>query len=289
MAKRHAFAHPLGLSSQSLRWTAYPNPVTAFLLAALIAFDETPEKTVRAFVDAFNARDFAAMAKRVVGQRKGEFPKVPSLPTLKVTLGEAKLDGDVASLEADVEMNGESEPEKAHETIHLRRTGDDWQIVPVDPNQGGMRENQFVGILAFLVINPDVMARARQAALRTACLSNVKQLSLGTAIYASDHGDRLPKDASRWKAAIMPYVKIETIFHCPADPSGAVSYFLDPRVAGKTTTSIRSPAETAMIVEGTPKKTAFRHAGRCSLGYVDGHARSADPSTVLKARTKPLK
>lgn len=263
--------------------------MTAFLVAALLALEDTPEKTVQAFVDAFNAHDMAGASRRVVGQNKGDFPIDSFMPTLKISMGKSTVQGDTARVEIDAEMfaSGRS-AQKAHETVRLRRVGGDWRIVPSDPdNQGAMR-TELVGSLAYVLTSKNIFARAKQAAKKTMCLSNVKQLALGTIMYATDHNETLPK-AAAWKTAIRPYLRDEKVFHCPDDKSGGVSYFLDPRVGGKTFASIGFPAETAMILEGTPKKTAFRHAGRANLGYLDGHAKGVDAAAVLKARTIRLK
>jgi len=265
--------------------------MTSLLLTGLLAFAETPEKTIQDFLAAFNARDSAGMGRQVVGAPKGANPFIASIPPdakITATLGEVKIDGDTAKVEADVEASG-SLPKAAHETVELRRLDGDWQIVPVDPEKGGMREAQFVGFLAYMVLHPEVMARARQAAKKTQCLSNVKQLGLATIMYSLDHDDVLPKTSAGWKAAIMPYAKNEQIFHCPDDTSGAVSYFLDPRVAGMSTTRIAQPAATAMVVEGTTKKTAFRHGGSAMIAFTDGHAKALKAPALLKARTVSLR
>lgn len=258
----------------------------ALMLAALAAFDDTPAKTVQAFIDALNAKDGAGLARRVVDGKPG-LSLPPGFPGAKATLGTVKEDGDEATVEVEVTLNGERPPQTYRETVHLRRADGDWRIVPVKGPSSG--PPPVLGLIAFMVNHPEEMTRARTAATTTACLSNVKQLATATMIYLSDHDDVLPKDASRWKAAIMPYVRSEAIFHCPDDRSGGVSYFLDPRVAGRSVASLPNPAGTAMIVEGTPKKTAFRHRGRANVGYIDGHARIATPEVMRQARTTPLK
>ena len=262
--------------------------MTALLLAAILALEDTPEKTVRAFVDAFNARNYSLLGRQIAGGKAVEVPDDRGMPTLRAVVGETKTDGDSATMEADVELvAGPSSVQRSHETIMLKRVDGNWGVVPVYPERGGTQGDRFVGFLAYFMTNPGVIAQARRAARTTACLSNVKQLSVGTIMYSLDHDDRLPK-AAAWKASIMPYLKSKGVFHCPEDASGSVSYFLDPRVGGKDTTSVARPAETAMIVEGTPKTTAFRHGGRASLGYVDGHAKSVDPAAMLRARTISL-
>ncbi len=264
--------------------------MTSLLLTGLFAFAETPEKTIQDFIAAFNARNASAMAKEVVGASQGSNPTVASLPAeakLKATLGEVKINGDMATVEADVEAFVGFQ-KSSHERIQLHRTNGNWQIVPADPNAGGMRETQFVGFMAYFVGHPELMAQARQAAKKTQCLSNVKQLGLATIMYSVDHGDVLPKTSAGWKTAITLYVRDQKIFHCPEDTSGGVSYFLDPRVAGRSMTKVAQPAATAMIVEGSVKKTEFRHNGAAMIAFTDGHAKATKAPALLKARTIPL-
>jgi prepilin-type N-terminal cleavage/methylation domain-containing protein/prepilin-type processing-associated H-X9-DG protein len=98
-----------------------------------------------------------------------------------------------------------------------------------------------IAILAAILF--PVFARARENARRTSCLSNMKQIGLGFAMYIQDYDGTYPAvyndkmgstGAKRmiWADAIRPYVKSRDIFACnggpakvdltPADP--AVSY-----------------------------------------------------------------
>lgn len=120
------------------------------------------------------------------------------------------------------------------------------------------------------------------------CRSNAKMLAIGAMMYTADWDEVLPL-ASRYRVGAMPYLREAKVLHCPADLPGATSYFLDPRVSGRRLSTIPSPAKTALLVEGTPKKTAFRHTGKAALVYTDGHAKMSLPAEVLKARTVSLK
>jgi prepilin-type N-terminal cleavage/methylation domain-containing protein/prepilin-type processing-associated H-X9-DG protein len=77
-----------------------------------------------------------------------------------------------------------------------------------------------IAILAAILF--PVFAKAREKARQTSCLSNVKQLVLGSLQYAQDYDERL---MMRWQASdsnfrvpsmIMPYVKNSQIFKCPS-------------------------------------------------------------------------
>jgi prepilin-type processing-associated H-X9-DG protein len=89
-----------------------------------------------------------------------------------------------------------------------------------------------IAILAAILF--PVFARARDKALQTDCLSNVKQLTLGIEMYAQDYDERLPmgitggygqpgmtnENRCWWgEAIIMPYVKNRDMMVCQAASS----------------------------------------------------------------------
>src|SRR5471030_2561519 len=93
-----------------------------------------------------------------------------------------------------------------------------------------------IAILAAILF--PVFAQAKEAAKKTSCLSNMKQFSLGSIMYAGDVDDFLVMgwngsgkvyrdDGSTyrtwfpWTAAIQPYVKNLSILLCPDNKSNA--------------------------------------------------------------------
>ncbi|MCL6475986.1 MAG: DUF1559 domain-containing protein [Firmicutes bacterium] len=90
-----------------------------------------------------------------------------------------------------------------------------------------------IAILAAILF--PVFAQARATARRTACLSNMKQLTLGMLQYNQDYDEKfpgwdwgffcnggnqgLPRDsAAFWTMAIYPYVKNDGVYQCQDDP-----------------------------------------------------------------------
>jgi len=74
-----------------------------------------------------------------------------------------------------------------------------------------------IAILAAILF--PVFARAREKARQTSCLSNVKQLALGTQMYATDCDDILgitDWQAVRMFVAVQPYVKNTQMVYCPS-------------------------------------------------------------------------
>jgi prepilin-type N-terminal cleavage/methylation domain-containing protein/prepilin-type processing-associated H-X9-DG protein len=91
-----------------------------------------------------------------------------------------------------------------------------------------------IAILAAILF--PVFAQAREKARSTACLSNVKQLTLGWVMYAQDYDEQFPQwdwgksysggsgvgveknnATSLWLNAIYPYVKNAQVYKCPSD------------------------------------------------------------------------
>ena len=79
-----------------------------------------------------------------------------------------------------------------------------------------------IAILAAILF--PVFARAREKARQTSCLSNVKEIVLGTLMYVQDYDERLPRlyyrDPDRVMTSITmmiePYLKNVQIWNCPS-------------------------------------------------------------------------
>lgn len=66
-----------------------------------------------------------------------------------------------------------------------------------------------------------------RASHRAGCLSNLQQIGIGLESYLQDHNQRMPElvagrksrdeDAPVIEVLLMPYLKTEEVFHCPAD------------------------------------------------------------------------
>lgn len=81
-----------------------------------------------------------------------------------------------------------------------------------------------IAILAAILF--PVFARAREAARKTGCVSNLRQLGLAAHMYAQDYDELFPCDYyacnSSWTHArlvgqVLPYIKNMGIFYCPSN------------------------------------------------------------------------
>jgi len=82
-----------------------------------------------------------------------------------------------------------------------------------------------IAILAAILF--PVFARAREKARQSACLSNVKQISLAIQMYANDYDDRIPfmltwdpdgtpNAVAWWWQVTEPYIKNTQVWKCPS-------------------------------------------------------------------------
>ncbi|MCC7351505.1 MAG: hypothetical protein IT446_13145 [Phycisphaerales bacterium] len=105
-----------------------------------------------------------------------------------------------------------------------------------------------IGIIALLIsILLPALNRARESAKSVACMSNLRQVGLGLAMYTNDNNGRympyfiplvmgawyhyLVNNQGNWPYNTINYVQTYRIFDCPADPH--VPFALDPPAAGQ--------------------------------------------------------
>jgi prepilin-type N-terminal cleavage/methylation domain-containing protein/prepilin-type processing-associated H-X9-DG protein len=165
-----------------------------------------------------------------------------------------------------------------------------------------------IAILAGLLL--PALAGARSRAQSTACLSNLRQLGIGCALYAGDNRDALPMtqhQKSSWIGRLAVY-GLSNVYRCPLDTnrlrqnSYAINDYLTPSPYGAETldfsrlTAIPAPTETMHLTEAHaqfdgsdhfhfadaasggfsirefPRQVAvLRHRGAANYLYADAH------------------
>ena len=135
-----------------------------------------------------------------------------------------------------------------------------------------------VAILAAILF--PVFQKVRGNARLAACESNVKQIELGMLQYTQDHNGALPSSAAAYKNAVFPYIKSESVFHCPADQEGAVSYAMNAHLQGKNLDDLAHPSQVVLVYDGQNGTLDFRHDGKAVVGFADGHDRALTQAQV---------
>lgn len=93
-----------------------------------------------------------------------------------------------------------------------------------------------IAILAAILF--PVFAQARESARKTACVSNVKQLSTGVMMYAQDYDEYMPygymynlpstSQLWYWQDMVQPYIKNYGVYTCPSAAQHTVVNYLRP-------------------------------------------------------------
>ncbi len=121
--------------------------------------------------------------------------------------------------------------------------------------------------------------RAKDACLT--CLANLKQLDTAMMLYARDHAERFPPHES-WEETVYPYVRNESLFHCPS----GTRYIYNPTVAGRWLGDFRDPARTVLLYEAdssgapafeahsvavVPRTGGSKQMAHMNIAFADGH------------------
>jgi prepilin-type N-terminal cleavage/methylation domain-containing protein/prepilin-type processing-associated H-X9-DG protein len=112
-----------------------------------------------------------------------------------------------------------------------------------------------IAILAAILF--PVFAQAREAARKTQCASNSKQMGLATMMYAQDYDGGYPSvydDQSYpgqriiWADKIRPYIKNRQIFACPSGPNNVN---LNPAGGGQPSDNVQGTMYNMNMADGT--------------------------------------
>ncbi len=143
----------------------------------------------------------------------------------------------------------------------------------------------FIAVMAAILF--PVFSQARTKARQTSCMSNLKQLSLGTLMYVQDYDEMMPP-ATQWVTQTTPYVKNDRTYRCPlvavANPRG-YGYAFNSNLSKFALAKINQPYATGMLFESANTEinasdplssvvTPYRHDGFDIFAYVDGHVKS---------------
>ena len=154
-----------------------------------------------------------------------------------------------------------------------------------------------IAVLAGLLL--PALAKARSRANATVCLSKLKQLGMGVAMYTGDNRDVLPQtshQAASWIGMLAAY-GLTNVYQCPVDTnhtritSYAINDFLTPHPYGALTldfsrlTAVPAPSETLHLAEARGDYTGADHFhfADASGGGFTPNAFSADVA-VLRHR-----
>ena len=131
-----------------------------------------------------------------------------------------------------------------------------------------------------------ILAKAREKARETTCISNQKQIATAVMMYTQEHDEKMPGD-NMWKD--IRFVS-EWVFKCPKnDVLGTVSYGYNEQVKGLGLGEILAPTDTILTADASKEiitsldDIAFRHSGKAVTSFVDSHIVIISPEDIEKA------
>ena len=146
-----------------------------------------------------------------------------------------------------------------------------------------------IAILASLLL--PALSKAKARARATSCLSKLKQLGLGCALYAGDNHDALPEtshQAASWIGSLAVY-GLASVYRCPDDTNAvritsyAINDFLTPNPFGAPTLDfsrlvrLPAPSETLHLAE-----TPGNYIGSDHLHFADTASGGFTPNAFAK-------
>jgi hypothetical protein len=140
-----------------------------------------------------------------------------------------------------------------------------------------------IGLLGAILF--PVFLQAKQSAIKTQCISNLKRASLAMIMYTVDADDHFPS-ASAWIDKTQKYDAVANFYDCPAVKvkGGQYGYAMSAKLGGKPAVDVARPYQEIMLFEtgnlkrnasGDPKVEAFpnRHGPGRTEAYADGHTK----------------
>ncbi len=265
----------------------------------------TPESSVRGLVAAYIKMDILRASEFVYGAKltadqKASFKEQPpqlkelvkALSTFKITDLKSEINGNGATVTLSASADG---GDSIKEKVPLRREGTSWKVVGFDVKNIGSQDSKVmsemqmspVRTLATMFNLLPVFSGARDKAREVGCKSHLKQITTGGLMYLQDFDEKFAFKAAEFKKVLFPYLKNNTIFHCPSDKPDVDSYSFNANLQGSTLARVKRPAETVMVYEGANGILNFRHAGSANVGFVDGHVKLINKEQAKKLVWKP--
>lgn len=144
----------------------------------------------------------------------------------------------------------------------------------------------FILMVLGAILFPVYACACTKASPRRACLSQVKQLATALIIYTSDYDERLPNRDS-WIDATHDYIKDARLYVDPEiKAKGQHGYSFDSRLSNRDQSLVKQPDQHPLVYDSinlarnasdpfNSLPNPGRHEGRNSIGYLDGHVKSA--------------
>lgn len=203
------------------------------------------------------------------------------------------------------------------ERLRLHRENNIWKIVPETPQEFFIdRDRGFLLNLATAIAHPEVMLSKQETAT---CLDRAKLVSLSWLSFQMEYEDEervIGINSANFKDKLLPVLKNEQIFHCPADKSDQISFSFNGNLTGRAWSEFATPIpvdplryltpiaielfdtrhraawkfrndKLVLFYEGSGNHLNFRHNGYAVVCLVDGHVQLVSEQQASRLMWKP--
>ena len=266
-----------------------PISVAAILLPLLNVWAAPPEDTIKTLAELWNAKNLAGMVPYYKGATPGgnfeQFTKAAGTnwPTLTVSDVAVVVTGNKGAMKCHVSIAIPGQKAQAiDDSADMELNGDVWQVVPIPASN----VPKVFAAIGLFVSQPKMVETGRQAAKRTAALSNLKQIALAAIILSNDNDDKFKIDPSAVHKSLAPYLKNDKIWIDPVTNRSDI-YSFNPKLKDIALTKIAAPAETILFYVGRKGEFEYPYKGRTMIAYADGHVKVVTAADAKLARWKP--
>ncbi|MCS7191758.1 MAG: DUF1559 domain-containing protein [Armatimonadetes bacterium] len=143
-----------------------------------------------------------------------------------------------------------------------------------------------IAILAAILF--PVFSRAREAARKASCGSNIRQLGLAIAQYTQDFDEWMPFSnfgSYQWPHAVLPYIRNSQLFVCPSAANQQIGYaanvaYWDVSISGEPPTNHPFGKSLAQVADVAGTFLLWDSRGGFEEGWpnANSHPTSYDPN-----------
>ena len=134
-----------------------------------------------------------------------------------------------------------------------------------------------------------IFTQAWEKARQTTCISNLRQLGAGLALYTADHDTVYPAETrgAFWDMQLYPYVRQRDVFRYPSTTIAFTEVSLEATDGGIGTVTATTLPQMRPDPAYWGDPCARRHQGGAHYALLDGHVRWLRPEVIVRADDSP--
>jgi len=260
----------------------------------------TPEGTVRSFLTSFCIGDIHRAVNCIEGAKYSTvfngLARNQALNPFNYDLARIDIhdedDTATAAIAGTLTQGNGATPQAFVCTLKLHRLNGDWKLVADRTGKYAPGQPDAINSVVRALADPGAMASAfTSASVRQkselGCYRRMTDLVLACAMVLQNNQLRFAIKSNEFVKALLPYTRGRDTFRCPADGKGSVSYSFNTHLSGLARDAVTNPATIVLIYEGKSEKLNFKHGGKATVAFADGHIVMVDAETAKNLQWTP--